>query len=288
METASRDAETTLDELGEELRQAAQRTSELERDLEESQASARTATERAEDLESRLDDSETRLEEALVSGRDSAEMVEAHSEELGQLRDELGRLGQLRDELARELASSEAELADLRDRNAELTSASEQQDAVIEGLQSELLEKLDTIEQLGRDADQMAELEARIRSLDDRLAQAQDREPARRHSPVTRVMVTVNSDRAVKYPLYKDVMTIGRSADSDIRIRRQYISRHHARLHQDAGATYIEDLGSKNGVRVNAAPIDRQQLRDGDLVDIGRLQFRFIDLMASRGVEGNA
>ena len=106
---------------------------------------------------------------------------------------------------------------------------------------------------------------------------------------VTRLMVAIDQNRAVKYPLYKGQMTIGRAPDSDIQIQRQHISRHHARLLNDEHHTFIEDLGSRNGVCVNALRIQqRQRLKNGDLIDIGKSQFQFVDLMEPLSGPGNA
>ena len=46
------------------------------------------------------------------------------------------------------------------------------------------------------------------------------------------------------------------------------------------GVAVIEDLGSRNGVFVNADRVDRQRLQQGDLVTIGETQFRFLESMA--------
>ena len=72
-------------------------------------------------------------------------------------------------------------------------------------------------------------------------------------------------------------MTIGRGKGNDIRLRHHFISRNHAQILTDADGSIIEDLGSKNGILVNAEPVNRRRLRDGDLVDIGEIQFKFID-----------
>jgi adenylate cyclase len=59
------------------------------------------------------------------------------------------------------------------------------------------------------------------------------------------------------------------------------VSREHARLTlSSGGVAVIEDLGSRNGVFVNFARVDRHPLRHGDLVTIGETQFRFVESMA--------
>lgn len=99
-----------------------------------------------------------------------------------------------------------------------------------------------------------------------------------------RLIVTYKGNGAIRFPLYKDDMTIGRSADSDIQLRWQSISQEHARISSDGKTTYIEDLGSKNGVCVNSEPVSSHELHDGDTVGIGAVQFRFVDLSELTGL----
>jgi pSer/pThr/pTyr-binding forkhead associated (FHA) protein len=73
-------------------------------------------------------------------------------------------------------------------------------------------------------------------------------------------------------------MTIGRSHKSDIRINGQFVSRIHARLLAHPIGTVIEDLGSKNGIFVNAQPVTRCVLKDGDVVSLGgKLDLKYIE-----------
>jgi hypothetical protein len=94
---------------------------------------------------------------------------------------------------------------------------------------------------------------------------------------VSRVLVLLDAERPIKYPLYKEVLTIGRAEIADIRINNGFLSRLHARVVSTPDGVYIEDVESKNGIRVNAKLTPRQSLKHGDVVDLGRLRFRFID-----------
>jgi pSer/pThr/pTyr-binding forkhead associated (FHA) protein len=59
------------------------------------------------------------------------------------------------------------------------------------------------------------------------------------------------------------------------------VSRLHARVVSTANSVAIEDIESRNGIRVNAKLVSaRQELRHGDIIDLGRLRFRFIDTTA--------
>lgn len=57
------------------------------------------------------------------------------------------------------------------------------------------------------------------------------------------------------------------------------VSRRHARIMRDAGEYFIEDLGSTNGTFVNRGrrliPGNRQLLRDGDEIIVGKTFLRF-------------
>lgn len=96
-------------------------------------------------------------------------------------------------------------------------------------------------------------------------------------APASRVLVLLDPERPIKYPLHKEVMTIGRGDVADIQINNNFLSRLHARVVSTPDGVFIEDVDSKNGIRVNSKLTPRQALRHGDVVDLGRLRFRFID-----------
>ncbi|MEO8466121.1 MAG: FHA domain-containing protein [Gammaproteobacteria bacterium] len=82
----------------------------------------------------------------------------------------------------------------------------------------------------------------------------------------------------MSFPLSKGEMTIGRGKTSDIRISSHFISRVHAKIVTRGIATMIEDIGSKNGIFVNANRVKRCVLRDGDVVSLAsELELKFVD-----------
>jgi hypothetical protein len=106
-------------------------------------------------------------------------------------------------------------------------------------------------------------------------------ESAEHEAPASKVLVLLDSERPIKYPLFKATMTIGRGDIADIQIENDFLSRLHARIVSTPDGAAIEDVESKNGIRVNAKLVTaRQVLRHGDVVDLGRLRFRFIDAAA--------
>jgi transcriptional regulator of acetoin/glycerol metabolism len=69
----------------------------------------------------------------------------------------------------------------------------------------------------------------------------------------------------------KKTLSVGRDESSDVRLRGDGVSRHHAALTLgSAGAPpVIEDRDSRNGVRVNGRPVRSAQLAPGDVVRLG-------------------
>ena len=84
------------------------------------------------------------------------------------------------------------------------------------------------------------------------------------------------SEIGKRYPL-ADGMTIGRGPVNDLVLDLDDVSRQHARFFAESGGWSVEDLGSTNGTQVNGAPIKGLvQLRNGDLVKVGRAIFKYI------------
>ena len=90
-------------------------------------------------------------------------------------------------------------------------------------------------------------------------------------------------DRTEEFPVRQAVVNVGRAADNDLSLPYATVSLHHARVLADASGCGVMDLGSSNGTRLNGVEIPIkvvQQLREGDLVEIGPFELRF---RASRG-----
>lgn len=92
----------------------------------------------------------------------------------------------------------------------------------------------------------------------------------------TMVLLSLDGDPPQRYPIDRDLVTIGRSRFSDVTIDSRLISRLHARICVEDGRASIEDLGSTNGVKVNSKRVERAELADGDLIHLGRATFRFV------------
>ena len=74
-----------------------------------------------------------------------------------------------------------------------------------------------------------------------------------------------------RWPLDRDVVTLGRSSTADVAVDDPLVSRLHARLERVAGTwTVVDDGLSRNGTFVNGRRIEgRHALRDGDELRVG-------------------
>ena len=84
------------------------------------------------------------------------------------------------------------------------------------------------------------------------------------------------------YKLDGDNVSIGRLADNDIQLDDPAVSGYHARVLLTPNAylesildVTLEDLGSTNGTLVNEEKVEKQLLKHGDNIQIGKHQFLF-------------
>lgn len=78
----------------------------------------------------------------------------------------------------------------------------------------------------------------------------------------------------------KESFIVGRNkTDCDLQIGAQdrYMSGKHLRFLKSPEGVYVEDLGTKNGTRVNGIKIlSRTRIRRGDVIRMGRSEFEII------------
>ena len=140
-------------------------------------------------------------------------------------------------------------------------------DNAIAALLNELASRssgVDEIDEIEDSRSRETDLEAMDRA-DDRFA------PDR----ITRLLIGSIDGQELRFPLFKDRLTIGRTNQNDIHLKAQYISRRHAQIVTENEHTRIIDWGSKNGVSVNGRKVTEQVLRSGDIVTIGTADFRY-------------
>lgn len=82
---------------------------------------------------------------------------------------------------------------------------------------------------------------------------------------------------STRHPLIKTTVCIGRSGDSDICLKNNSISSHHAEIHKKRnGSFYIVDLGSTNGILVNGLKISQAEIKGGDVIELGEVRLNFL------------
>lgn len=90
------------------------------------------------------------------------------------------------------------------------------------------------------------------------------------------MIVSIDGVVIKKVQLAKERTTLGRRPYNDIVIDNLAVSGEHAAIHMMPDGVEIEDLGSTNGTYVNAKAVRRQELRNGDTIEVGKYKIRFL------------
>ncbi len=261
------------------------------------QDSVDLATQQVEQLEGELEEvreSSDSLANELTGLRDShAEEIRIIRFELGEAQDtvtehqlvteqlasDLADTRGFRDELERVLNETEEQgqsrIKELERENRKLKDdlvhdeeELESKSEAVNGLLAELAKKTQQMESIGNIEEVIAEIDDRMSErIDDRVHKDRDR--------VSRVLIGSVDGQELRFPLFKDRLTIGRTDQNDIQLKATYVSRRHAVIVSDRDSTRVIDWGSKNGVFVNSERITEHFLNNGDNLTIGTAEFRY-------------
>jgi pSer/pThr/pTyr-binding forkhead associated (FHA) protein len=91
-----------------------------------------------------------------------------------------------------------------------------------------------------------------------------------------KMIVSIDGVVIKEVQLTKDRTTLGRRPYNDIVIDNLAVSGEHAVLQMSGADVFLEDLNSTNGTYVNGKAIKKQQLQNGDTVEIGKYKIKFI------------
>jgi adenylate cyclase len=102
-----------------------------------------------------------------------------------------------------------------------------------------------------------------------------NRLPANQTQPNTSIFKLAYSDgiQTQMFLLPEGDTLVGRSQVCNLVIQDPSASRRHARFEVKEGRCFVEDLGSSAGTCKNGEFITRAELRDGDVVSLGQMQF---------------
>jgi len=261
------------------------------------ESNLKRVSELSEELRAELAEEKTATGEL---GKKLDRQRDAHAEEIRTIRFELGESQETitrHEVLTEQLASDLVDTRGFRNELEHMLSKSEEQfNARIERLEKEkhrLLqeageheEKLATkseaincllaeLAKKSQHIDSIGEINDVIHEVDDRISERIDGRSKQEHDRVTRVLIGSVGGRELRFPLFKDRLTIGRTGQNDIQLNASYVSRRHAAIVTEHEATRVIDWGSKNGVFVNSERITEHFLRNGDTVTIGTADFRY-------------
>lgn len=91
-----------------------------------------------------------------------------------------------------------------------------------------------------------------------------------------KVIVSIDGVVIKEVQLTKDRTTLGRRPYNDIVIDNLAVSGEHAAVQMLGGDVYVEDLNSTNGTYVNGKTAKKQQLQNGDTIEVGKYKIKFV------------
>lgn len=257
----------------------------MNNELEARTSSLQAAETQQRDTQARLAAAEARLQE-------QEDSIADHNATVRRLQDELRLNRESLDTAEGDLRAAEDTInrveTELRAKTAkfeELVKTQEEWRATVEAARQALDERDTAIRRLETEAAHSAALldniQLSIKRLDPPAAKSvANANEVTAPEGATRLFIRTDGEMEVVHVLGRKT-TIGRTSDNDLQIDTKFISRHHAVILAAPAHTMIEDLNSTNGVMVNGRRIRRHPLKDGDMVAIGKTQFRFAVRQAS-------
>lgn len=91
-----------------------------------------------------------------------------------------------------------------------------------------------------------------------------------------KMIVSIDEVVIKEVQLTKDKTTLGRRPYNDIVIDNLAVSGEHAILQMSGSDVVLEDLNSTNGTYLNGKAVKKQQLRNGDSIEIGKYKIKFV------------
>jgi pSer/pThr/pTyr-binding forkhead associated (FHA) protein len=91
-----------------------------------------------------------------------------------------------------------------------------------------------------------------------------------------KMIVSIDGVVIKEVQLTKDRTTLGRRPYNDIVIDNLAVSGEHAVMQMSGAEVFLEDLNSTNGTYVNGKAIKKQQMQNGDTVEIGKYKIKYV------------
>jgi pSer/pThr/pTyr-binding forkhead associated (FHA) protein len=100
-----------------------------------------------------------------------------------------------------------------------------------------------------------------------------------------KMIVSIDGVVIKEVQLTKDRTSLGRRPYNDIVIDNLAVSGEHAVLQMSGNEVFVEDLNSTNGTYLNGKAVKKQELHNGDTVEIGKYKIKYVNEAANPGFE---
>lgn len=87
---------------------------------------------------------------------------------------------------------------------------------------------------------------------------------------LSKLIIRYNGRKLDELIVKRDVLTLGRKVDNDLRLEDSTVSNRHARISKRVDGLYVEDCDSTNGTFVNGKQVSTHKLQNGDVIVIGK------------------
>ena len=98
--------------------------------------------------------------------------------------------------------------------------------------------------------------------------------PLPAEEPVLAWLISLDADQT-RHPIRRTAVRLGRKPDNDIVLKNDSVSSHHAEIVKRGQNFVIADLEASNGIFVNGKRVEKTNLANDDMLELGEVRFRF-------------
>jgi predicted component of type VI protein secretion system len=96
------------------------------------------------------------------------------------------------------------------------------------------------------------------------------------------LVLSLDGEMVQEFRITKPRISIGRRLHHDIAIDNLAVSGDHAALVRSGDQLLLEDAGSTNGTKVNGKTVEKQTLKNGDVIEIGKYHLKYFEGKTAR------
>lgn len=91
------------------------------------------------------------------------------------------------------------------------------------------------------------------------------------------ILLAVNDRDKTKYHLNQETTTFGKASYVNVPVKGFFVSKLQAKVVKEGEAFTVFNLGRRDKTRVNGEPVNSMTLKNGDIIEVGKSIFRFIE-----------